>query len=72
MNVTELSREQLVELKQYYICDKREIECEESGEKYSTPSYSELVLSKNIPDDVIFEYYEGVIFSEDDFFCSAN
>lgn len=72
MDVTELNRDQLNELKQFFLCDKREIECEESGEKYNTPSYSELVLSEDIPDDVIFEYYEGIIFSEDDFFCSAN
>lgn len=69
MNVTELNRDQLIELKQSYL----EV-LNESGEHEEVVgvSYNELASADEIvPDDVIFDYYEGVIFSEDDFFCSV-
>ena len=69
MNVTELNRDQLIELKQGYL----EV-LNESGEHEEVVgvSYDELANADEIvPDDVIFNYYDGIIFSEDDFFCSA-
>ena len=75
MNVTELSREQLIELKQNYLCSLYD-----SGD-YSDVfdvdhigvSYSELLNADDIvPDDVVFDNYCGVIFCDDDFICSAN
>lgn len=60
MTVYELTREQLIELKQHYmICH--------DGEEFSV-SYDELLQADEIvPDETIFEYYPGVEFSEDDF-----
>lgn len=69
MDVTELNRDQLNELKQNYL----EVlnESGEHGEVVGV-SYNELANADEIvPDDVIFDYYDGIIFSEDDFFCSA-
>lgn len=75
MDVTELSREQLVELKQNYLCSLAD-----SGDysevfdtHYIGISYSDLLNADDIvPDDVVFDNYCGVIFCDDDFFCSAN
>ena len=61
--VRDLSREQLNELKQSY---KTQLE------QNCDFSYEELVNSENIPDDVIFEHYDGIIFTDDDFFCTSN
>lgn len=69
MNVAELNRDQLIELKQSYL----EV-LNESGEHEEVVgvSYGELANADEIvPDDVIFDYYDGIIFTEDDFFCSA-
>lgn len=69
MNVTELNRDQLIELKQNYLDVLNE-----SGEHEEIVgvSYNELANADEIvSDDVIFNYYDGVVFSEDDFFCSA-
>ena len=70
MDVTELNRDQLVELKQNYLC-----ELDDSGEHEEVVgvSYGELADADEIvPDDVIFDHYSGVIFTNDDFFCSVN
>lgn len=70
MDVTELSREQLVELKQNYLCSLADSgDCSEVFDV----SYSDLLNADDIvPDDVIFDNYCGVIFCDDDFNCSAN
>ena len=61
MNVKELSRDQIEELKQEYLTRKMD----ENGE---TPSYEELALAdQTISDDEIFEEYAGTEFSPDDF-----
>ena len=66
MNVSELSNDQMLELKQDYLTQHL-LEAEER-----TPSYGELADADGIVDDaIIFETYAGVVFSEDDFFCSA-
>lgn len=57
MKVTELSRDQLVELKQHYLCDT-------SYHVYT----SELADADNIiSDEEIFEEYADTEFTEDDF-----
>lgn len=61
MYVTELSREELDELK-YNYADERTHGC----------SYEELMESLDIPDDVIFEHYDGIDFVKDDFFCNIE
>jgi hypothetical protein len=66
MNVHELSREQIDELKQSYLTEKMDAEGE-------TPSYGELAdAPQDITDEEIFERYEGTEFSNDDFVCSCE
>lgn len=61
MDVRELSREQLDELKQAYVCET--VDC---------PSYGELADAVDIPDDVIFQHYSGIDFVMDDFWYTAG
>ena len=65
MTVYELSRDQLTELKQRMIDDEI-YEKEGRG-----ASYSELENAESIPDEKVFEKYEGAEFSNDDF-CTAG
>ena len=72
MNVHELSREQLTELKQNYLCQLADegTFSEIAGRDYDEPSYGDLADADEIvPDDVIFRNYEGVDFVEEDFSC---
>ncbi len=59
--VYDLSDTQLSELKQAYI-----IQCEGDG-----VSYSNLVSAEEIPDDIILNHYDGIMFTDDDFCCSC-
>ena len=61
MTVKELSRSQLAELKQNYLCQTQE-----------NVSYGELVNADSIPDEVIFKEYDGYFFNADDFFVSRE
>ena len=63
--VYDLNRDQLDELKQTYACQLAETDGD-------VLSYGELADASNIPDDVIFEHYNGVSFTDDDFFCSCG
>lgn len=54
MDVRELSRDQLEELKETYLWETE----------------NDYVFSHEIPDGVIFEYYGGICFVNDDFFSS--
>lgn len=59
MMVTELNREQLEQLKQSYMTQSNDCGI----------SYGELADADNlISDSVIFEYYDGINFGEEDFF----
>lgn len=74
MDVRDLSREQLVELKQRYLTQLADegTFAEVVGRDYDSPSYGDLADADEIvPDDVIYRQYEGVNFVKDDFFCSA-
>lgn len=63
MSVEELSREQLIELKQNYYCNVLN----------NNASYGELADIDNlVSDEEIFKEYSGVIFTNDDFFCSCE
>ena len=66
MTVSELSRDQLTELKQRMIDDEI-YEKEGRG-----ASYSELENAESIPDEKVFEKYEGVEFSNDDFYTAGK
>lgn len=61
LNVEELSREQLDELKLDYFW-----ELADDGE------LGDYENRDDIPDSVLFERYEGVIFTNDDFSCTAG
>ena len=66
MKVTELSREQLIQLKEAYMDQLVDI-----GE-WDSVSYEELANADEIISDaMIFKHYEGVNFVEEDFasFC---
>lgn len=69
MTVKELNREQLNELKQNYATQLTD--CGEDEEVFGI-SYGELIEAENIPDEVIFNHYDGISFTDDDFFCSCD
>lgn len=66
MNVRELNREQLEELKQhYYMFDK-------FGEEISV-SYGELaMIDELVTDEEVFDFYDNYVFCNDDFSCSMG
>lgn len=70
MNVHELNREQLTELKQRYLtflADEGTF-AEVVGVDYDEPSMEDLARADEIvPDDVVFRQWEGTDFVEDDF-----
>ena len=66
MTVHELSRDQLMELKQRMI-DDGIYEKEERN-----ASYGELAEAESAPDEKVFEKYEGVEFSNDDFYTAGK
>ena len=60
MSVKELTREQLIELKQRYYTERNE-----------NVSYGELADIDNlVSDNEIFEEYGDITFVEEDFFCT--
>lgn len=70
MQVNELTREQLIEVKQRYLTQLADDGnyAEVVGVDYDEPSYHDLANADEIvPDDVIFRNYEGVNFTDDDF-----
>ena len=75
MRVEELSREQLVELKECYmtmLADEGTFS-EVVGRDYDEPSYEDLFNADSIiPDDVVLRNYEGIEFVKDDFLCTAD
>lgn len=61
MNVTELTREQLIQLKQRYLTDWYD----DIGQ---SPSYGELAdADALVSDETAFDYFEGIEFVEEDF-----
>lgn len=66
MTVQELNEDQYKELCQKYICFMADV----NGE---TPSYFDLEAADElVAQDVIYNYYEGVNFTNDDFSCSCS
>lgn len=63
MYISELNRDQLTELKQSYLIQQNE----ETGDG---TSYDELARADSIiSDEMIYEAYSGINFTEDDFSC---
>lgn len=74
MNVHELNRDQLHELKERYLTELAEMGefAEIMDVDYNEPSWGDLSNADNIvPDDVVYRYWEGVCFVPDDFLCTA-
>ena len=69
MTVRELNKEQYKELCQKYITDF----WTDFENGTSTPSYYDLAFAdKLVTEDVIYRHYDGINFTEDDFFCSQE
>ena len=57
MDVKELNRDQLIQLKQAMLCDRG-----------TGTSYGELAAADElVTDEEVFTHYEGTVFTEDDF-----
>ena len=72
VDVRDLCRECLVELKQHYMAELVDegSYAEVMGVDYNVPSMLDLAdADKLISDDVVFEHYSGITFVPDDFFC---
>lgn len=61
-NVRDLTREQIQELKEAYFWQEETQDV--LGDDITSP--------EQIPDDIIFYYYEGISFTDDDFFCTMQ
>lgn len=64
--VQNLTRDELDELKQNYVCEVNE------GAGNLTYWSDSAEAADTIPDEVLFEYYAGTNFSEDDFWCNIK
>lgn len=61
MNVHELARDQLIELKQHMLCEQ------------GSPSYGELAdADELVSDEAVFTAFKDTDFVDDDFFCTAG
>lgn len=75
MRVTELSREQLIELKGNYMIQlvNEGTFAEVMNRGYDEPDWDDMANADDyVSDNVIFEHYDGIDFSKDDFFCTAK
>ena len=63
MNVKDLSREQLTELKQRYYTDVLE---------HNISYYEMALINELVTDEEIFDYYSSTTFTCDDFFCTCG
>ena len=73
MDVKDLSREELAELKQNYMVRLAEEGLFEDvfGKDYEEPtSYDLANADRLVPDDVVFREYGGIDFHEDDFWVN--
>ena len=60
--VQDLTREQLNELKESFFWQ----------DETQDILPDDIITSEQIPDYIIFEHYDGVCFTDDDFFCTAE
>jgi len=63
MTVEELSREQFEELRESYYYSLLDSDDD---------ILEEVIYPEDIPDNIILEHYDGVVFTADDFFCTAG
>ena len=74
MTARDLPRDCLVELKQNYMMELVDEgtfgEIVYGDASITHPAWGDMIDADEIvPDDVIFEYYDGIDFVKDDFFC---
>lgn len=75
MDVLELSRDQLIELKCNYMAElvNEGTFAEVMNRDYEEPSCGDIANADElISDEFIMEHYAGINFVNDDFFCTAN
>lgn len=73
MTVQELSREQLTELKEHYLVELDNEGTLEEVTGLDAIYYGVLAdIDEVVPDEVVFNHYDGVDFVPDDFFCSCG
>ena len=73
--VLDCTREQLIELKLAYLSDlvNAGVFGEVFGCDYDEPSYADVAnVDDLVPDDVIFDHYDGVTFFADDFWSDRS
>lgn len=74
MDISELIRDQLIELKERYMIElsNEGTYAEVMQVDHDEPGMIEIATADTlISDEVIFEHYAGICFTEDDFFCTA-
>lgn len=74
-DVTELTRDELIELKQNYLIQLSDCGeyAEIMGVEWDAPSWGELAAADEIiSDEIVFEHYSGIGFVEEDFFCNLE
>ncbi len=69
MNVTELNNEQILELKNNIFWNRIDYEKINDREEDILDGIS---CPEDIPDDVVFKKYDGITFTDDDFFCNIK
>ena len=70
MNITELNREQIIEVKQRYMVELADDGMYQEVTGNESPSWYDMATADIlIPDDVVFDHYAGTEFTADDFFC---
>lgn len=70
MDVRDLNREQLIQLKQAYMVQLADegLFAEMFCVDYDAPSWGDIARADElVPDDVVFDHYEGSNFVEEDF-----
>lgn len=73
MTVYDLSREQLTELKEHYLVELDNEGTLEEVTGLDAIYYGVLAdIDEVVPDEVVFNHYDGIDFVEDDFFCTAG
>lgn len=73
--VDDLNRQQIIELKQMFITElvNNNDFSRFTQLDYDEPTFADWNNADNlISDDVVYEHYDGVLFTDDDFFCSTK
>ena len=69
MTVRELNPEQYKELCQNYITQF----WTDLGDETDSPSWGDLACADElVSEDIIYKYYDGIVFTEDDFSCGKE